>query len=178
MESRYDKCNVMIRRERLHLICKGDISLVENYDKAVNDEKNLWVLHHRDEIRVLPSGMVARRSVEELKEAGRYRNCPPNELIFLTAHDHSSLHHKGKKISEASIEKQKDSRIGIVSPRKGAVLHRSTKAKISDFNLKSVGRAFVEHYKMMPFECKRFHSMEAKFYKRHGYFRYEEVQDV
>lgn len=70
---------------------------IENYELAKADNFHGWAVHHRDEIRLLPSGMIARRSADELKENGRYNNCPANELIFLTSQEHARLHHKGKK---------------------------------------------------------------------------------
>lgn len=89
----------MICEATVRKFCKEDISLIENYDKAINDSTQMWHCHHRDEIRVLPSGMVAIRSKAELIENGRYYDCPANELIFLTQVEHISMHHKGKKIS-------------------------------------------------------------------------------
>ena len=169
---------MILSKKRAKSICCEDISLVENYDKAIADKTQKWVLHHRDEIRVLPSGMIVKRSVEELMENGRYFHCPANELIFMTPADHLSLHHKGKLNSEESRKKMKNSMKGRVSPRKGVILSNKTKAKVSQYNLTDLGKAFIEHYHKMPFECKHFYDIERKFYKRHGYFRYDEVQDV
>ena len=169
---------MILSKKRAKLICCEDISLIENYDKAIADTTQKWVLHHRDEIRVLPSGMIAKRSVEELKENGRYYHCPANELIFMAPADHLSLHHKGKVYSEESVNKMKTSKKGQVSPRKNAVLTNETKEKLSLVNLTELGNAFIEHYHKMPYECKHFYKIEMKFYKRHGYFRYNEVQDV
>lgn len=89
-------------------VCKDDPSLIENYDKAINDTAQVWLLHHRDEVRYLPSGMIAFRSKKELIENGRYYNCPANELIFLTRTEHGHLHYSAneeykKKISMAGI---------------------------------------------------------------------------
>lgn len=94
----YYACNkeeIKLRKyiERLTRYCK-DYTQIENYDKAKADNFKGWHCHHRDEIRELPSGMIVLRSAEELKENGRYYNCPPNELIFLTESEHISLHHK------------------------------------------------------------------------------------
>lgn len=72
--------------------CKEDPSLIENYDHAKADNFKGWVVHHRDEIRVLPSGMIALRSVEDLIADGRYFHCPANELIFMKYADHLKLH--------------------------------------------------------------------------------------
>lgn len=75
--------------------CCEDLSLVENYDKAIADKENTWHVHHRDEIRVLPSGMVVRRSIQDLVDAGRYYQCPANELIFVTKELHNTIHFRG-----------------------------------------------------------------------------------
>ena len=74
--------------------CKDDVSLIENYDKAIADNNQTWDCHHKNEIRILPSGMIELRSIAELKENNRYFNCPANELIFLTRSAHSKLHKK------------------------------------------------------------------------------------
>lgn len=77
--------------------CREPIELIENYDSAVSDNDEVWELHHRDEIRNLPSGMIVRRSKKDLIEAGRYFDCPANELIFLKRSEHHTLHKKGLK---------------------------------------------------------------------------------
>ena len=83
----------MISEYRAKKYCIDDISLIENYDKAINDSA-IWDCHHRDEIKVLPSGMIAIRAASELKENGRYYDCPANELIFLSRKEHWKLHSK------------------------------------------------------------------------------------
>lgn len=89
-------------------ICREDLSLVENYDLAIQDKDVIWVLHHRDEYRVLPSGIEVWRSKEELIENGRYFRVPANELIFLTPSDHTKLHNKNpnQPFKNSSIQKE------------------------------------------------------------------------
>ena len=90
--------------------CKDDISLIENYEQAKNDKTQIWICHHRDEVKTLPSGIKVVRSAKELKENGRYYGCPANELIFLTLSEHSSLHAKvlkRKPLSEETKRKKK-----------------------------------------------------------------------
>ena len=87
----------MIDKRRAKSYCKEDVSKIENYDKAVNDKTQTCHCHHRDEVKVLPSGITVIRSKTDLIENGRYYNCPANELIFLTKAEHNSLHHKGDK---------------------------------------------------------------------------------
>lgn len=71
--------------------CREPLSHIENYEVAVSSPEK-YELHHRDEIKILPSGIEVRRSRKELKENGRYYYCPANELIFLSAVEHRKLH--------------------------------------------------------------------------------------
>lgn len=68
--------------------CNTDISLVENYDKAIASSE-MWDCHHKNEI-------ILGKSQDELKEMGLYWNRPPEELIFLSHKEHASLHSKGR----------------------------------------------------------------------------------
>lgn len=84
----------MIPRDAQKYCCE-DLSNIENYELAKADPTpNKWCIHHRDECKVLPSGIVVIRTMKELIENGRYYNCPANELIFLTHSEHWKLHHK------------------------------------------------------------------------------------
>lgn len=129
----------MIPRDA-HKYCCEDLSLIENYELAKNDpEPNKWCIHHRDECRVLPSGMIVIRTMDELKENGRYYNCPANELIFLTQSDHWKLHHKmgtfgfgeefGDKVSKATKEAMKKVDRNKLAVWKGTKQSESTKEK-------------------------------------------------
>lgn len=71
--------------------CREPLSNVENYEVAVSSPDR-YDLHHKDEIKILPSGIEVRRSREELKEGGRYWHCPANELIFLPRVEHIKIH--------------------------------------------------------------------------------------
>ena len=51
----------MISERYAKQYCKDDISLIENYEQAVNDPINKWVIHHR-------RGTIYSR--EGLKEIG------------------------------------------------------------------------------------------------------------
>ena len=84
---------IAAREANLLFYCK-DYKLIENYDKAINDKEYVWDLHHRDEIRELPSGMVALRSIEYLKLWGLYYHRPADELIFIRNDKHISMHSK------------------------------------------------------------------------------------
>lgn len=77
----------MIRERLVKTYCCEDISLIENYEQAINDKDHTWHCHHRLEIQgdnVL--------TMNNLKKLDLYLNRPANELIFLTASEHHKLH--------------------------------------------------------------------------------------
>lgn len=76
----------MINKHTTESYCSEDISLIENYDKAIADTTQTWFCHHRRETIF---------TLKELMEIGEYYNRPAAELIFLTPSEHSSLHNKG-----------------------------------------------------------------------------------
>ena len=80
----------MINEKAATKYCCEDLSLIENYELAVNDSTHTWDCHHRGEI--LPCG---RFSIDDLKKFGLYFNRPAAELIFLTHSEHRRLHAKG-----------------------------------------------------------------------------------
>lgn len=89
----YNK-HIEYNRNRLYskYVLNKNIELIENYELAKADNFIGWDIHHKDEIRLLPSGMIALRTMEELIENGRYYNCPANELMFMKHSEHSALH--------------------------------------------------------------------------------------
>lgn len=72
----------------------GEYELIENYELAKAHDFKGWCIHHRDEYKVLPSGIEVFRTKSELIEDGRYYNCPANELIFMTIAEHQAYHMK------------------------------------------------------------------------------------
>ena len=85
----------MINFKYAKKFCKDDISLIENYDKAIYDSNQTWECHHR-------KGTIV--SKKQLIEIGEYYNRPASELIFLTKSEHRILHKKGKKRKPFSEE--------------------------------------------------------------------------
>lgn len=138
---------------KLRRYCKDGIENVENYDKAVSDTNNLWVLHHRDEIRILPSGMVAIRTSDDLMDNGRYWHCPANELVFMLKDEHMAMHAHYQLVTPESRQKMRLAKLGKPSARKfysptaatreklraaqtGKRLSPETRRKISEANLR------------------------------------------
>ena len=77
----------MINEARLRKYCCDNISLIENYNEAVNDTTQMWQCHHKLEIKL-------HKTSQELIEMGLYYNRPASELIILTEKNHKSLHYK------------------------------------------------------------------------------------
>lgn len=80
---------MIARLQKIKSYCCEDISLIENYDRAVNDTENYWVCHHRKEIEL-------NLRKKALKRRKMYYHRPASELIFLTNSEHSKLHAQGQ----------------------------------------------------------------------------------
>lgn len=65
--------------------------LIENYEKAVADETQIWEVHHRKE---------EFYSQKELIERGEYYDVQPEDLIFLTVAEHRKIDSKCKRIGK------------------------------------------------------------------------------
>ena len=102
--------------------CKEDISLIENYCKAVADQNQTWDCHHRRELET---------SKKELLEIGEYYNRPASELIFLTKSEHTSLHKKGRHHNEETKRKMSESHKGKTTWNKGIPHTEESKLKMS-----------------------------------------------
>lgn len=83
----------MISRNTLKGYCCEDISLIENYDKAIKDNTQIWHCHHRLETHN-EDGSLRKNSLtpKQLENLGLYYHRPANEFIFLTQAEHISLH--------------------------------------------------------------------------------------
>lgn len=79
----------MINTEKATKYCREDLSLIENYKKAKEDNNEMWDCHHRLET---DKGI----SRNELIASSMYYNRPASELIFMRRSDHKRLHKIGK----------------------------------------------------------------------------------
>lgn len=81
--------------------CYEDVSLIENYDKAIKDDKNIWQRHHRLETHY-PDGTLRENSLsaDELKDSNLYYNRPAKEFIFLTRYEHLRLHNSFQNLKD------------------------------------------------------------------------------
>ena len=129
----------MVCEYNVNLYCSEDISLIENYDKAINDKENMWECHHKLETEL---GLSKR----ELIENKLYYERPASELIFLTFEEHRNVHkfgsYKSKKHREnlskslknvsKTIEHRKhlsDAKIGSSQPN----ISKALKGRVSTF---------------------------------------------
>ena len=140
--------------------CKDDISLIENYDKAIADKTQIWHCHHRRET------VMSRK---DLIEIGEYYNRPAIELIFLTKSEHNCIHKKnnknclGKKYSEIIRKRMGDSKKGQIPWNKGktGMQHMSieTRKKMSEAHK---GKHFSEETRKKMSESKKGKNRQAK----------------
>lgn len=83
-------------QSKVKQFCNSDISLIENYDKAINSD--IWyVCHHK-------LGIELDKSSKELIKLDLYYNRPPEELIFLTRQEHTQIHSTTDKRRKRSSE--------------------------------------------------------------------------
>ena len=86
----YQKCGVLFS-----YVIDCNPEQIENYELAKADDFEGWHCHHRLETHTADGN---RRKVdlsrEELIAMNMYYNRPANELIFMKAGEHISLHHK------------------------------------------------------------------------------------
>lgn len=120
--------------------CCDDISLIENYEKAINDTTQMWECHHR-----LEEKGYDRTTLRKMK---KYFQVPASDLIFLTPSEHRKIHskingvwNKGKKgcYSEDTIQKMRESHKGNTATlNKHWTLSEESKKNISEGVKKSV----------------------------------------
>lgn len=92
--------------------CK-DFTHIENYDKAIADNTQIWECHHRLETHNSDGiKRLVQITPKELRALGMYFNRPADELIFLTCEQHLSLHHKGSKMTEEQKKKLSEATMG------------------------------------------------------------------
>ena len=154
----------MINVNQAKRYCKEDISLIENYNEAIASNEK-YDCHHRDEIKVLPSGITVLRSYKDLKENGRYYKCQANELIFLKHTEHISMHAKYNNCKRIlSIDTKK--KIGAKSKGRQATLGKT-------WQTSKFGKGFYEHYGLRRADNVKLYDKEKYLYYKLGKFSWE-----
>ena len=118
----------MICEQKLKKYCCGDLSKIENYDKAIVDTTQTWQCHHRLETHNSDGERrLVNISKAELIALGIYYDRPPEELIFMTELEHKRLHTVGKPKTKSEETKKK-----ISEAHKGKHLSEEHKKKLSE----------------------------------------------
>lgn len=107
----------MINEAYLRKYCCEDISLIENYNEAINSSEK-WQCHHKLEITL-------HKTRQELIEMGLYFNRPASELICLSEKKHKQLHYKNGLSNYGT-------KYGKEHPMYGKHRTNETKQKISE----------------------------------------------
>ena len=84
----------MINAYNAKRFCSEEISLIENYNEAISDQKRMWDIHHRRECDSEGRTLFTK---QQLVEKNLYYNRPAAELIFVTRSMHSKLHREQMK---------------------------------------------------------------------------------
>lgn len=136
--------------------CNGDITKIENYDKAINDKTQTWVCHHRLEISPWSSKHI---TPARLKELGMYFDREPEELIFLTRGGHMLIHNqsseRNKHISESNKGKKHSKewniKVGIASKKKSKeAFAKATAASLTKEAIEKRRNSLKETLKLHP----------------------------
>ena len=145
----------MINIQSAKAYCKDDISLIENYENAINDKTQTWHCHHRRETIFSKSDLI---------EIGEYYNRPACELIFLTPLEHNRLHHLGKHHSAETRKKMSEALKGEKCYIFGKHLSEDTRKKISEAKKGENNPMFGKH--RLAETCKKI--AEAHIGKHHS----------
>ena len=121
-----------MRKRTFEYYC-DNIENVENYEAAKKDDFKGWQCHHR--LELVATGGVCDVDRQDLIDWNIYFNRPADELIFLKANEHKSLHNKGKlgwnkgkKLGPCSEETKRK----ISEAKKGVTRSEETKRKLSE----------------------------------------------
>lgn len=104
----------MIDKYKAKSYCLEEISLIENYNEAISDQKRTWDVHHRRECDSKGKTLFTKK---QLIEMDLYYNRPASELIFVTRSMHWKLH---REIHE-KCGKLGGKKNGAINGKKGAI---------------------------------------------------------
>lgn len=105
---------VMINEKCAKWYCSEDISLIENYQDTIADEKRMWDIHHRRESDSEGRTLFTHK---RLKEMNLYYNRPAAELVFVTRAMHKKLHREQME----NIGKNVGKKYRAINSKKGAI---------------------------------------------------------
>ena len=117
--------NIMICKKTAKTFCCEDISLIENYELAINDTKRTWICHHI---------LGEQFDRQYLINNNLYENRPACELKFVTLSEHNHIHNKSFMMREAKkgIPMSDATKKAISEAHKGVPLSEAHKKALSD----------------------------------------------
>ena len=155
----------MISKRSVKLFVReGELTKIENYEKAIADKTQLWECHHRLELTL--DGEFAH-SVVDLIRMDMYYNRPYFELVFVTKAEHNRIHSKAR--SEESQRKW-------LEAHKGIKFSEERKKNISEA-LK--GKKFSEEHRKRMSETRKNKPKSQfgkKYFEHYGYSRGENIK--
>lgn len=129
----------MINKKQAEMYCAQPIELIENYDKAMADQTQVWHCHHIWET-------MLGYSAEELIEMNEYYGIPACNLIFLTPAEHRSIHHKGKTYTSEQKRRMSEAKKGEKNPFYGKKHTEEYCMKISEMKNGEKHPMFGKHH--------------------------------
>ena len=123
----------MINEKAVSKYCRDDLSKIENYEKAIADTTQTWVIHHRLELTLDGEPALTRK---QLKMHDMYYHRPYYELIFLTDAEHRKLH---MHMSEETRRKMSEA-------KKGHTFSEEHRRKISEANKGEKNPMYGKHH--------------------------------
>jgi prophage tail gpP-like protein len=133
--------------------CREDISLIKNYEQAINDKEHKWECHHINELTF---------TAKELIKQNMYYNRPANEFIFLTVQQHRNIHYtvcassNSLQIHMKNIQRiggmtgknhSKETKLKMSAAKKGKKFTNEHKVKISDSMKGRKRKTFTDEWK-------------------------------
>ena len=148
----------MINEIQAHKQCRDNISKIENYDEAINDTTQTWVIHHRLELTLDGEHAYTK---DDLVRMNMYYNRPYYELIFLIPAEHRRLHMEGKNHPFYGKHHSEDTKRKLSEANKGKHLSEDAKRKMSEANK---GKHLSEDTRRKISESKKgkYHSEETR----------------
>ena len=146
---------IMINEKSAKKFCCEDLSLIENYELAINDTTQTWYCHHI---------LGEQFDRQYLINNNLYENRPSCELKFVTLSEHNHIHNKSFMMREAKkgIPMSDATKKAISEAHKGVPLSEAHKKALSEAHK---GKRHSEATKKAMSEsrkCKRHSEMTKK----------------
>ena len=104
----------MINIKKAKRYCCEEISLIENYNRAIADQKKTWDIHHRKECDENGKTLF---TCKQLAEMNLYYNRPASELVFVTRSTHCKIHREHRAKNYKALGKK----TGAINGKKNSI---------------------------------------------------------